>query len=148
MSKLPTTLLAGLLAVVFPFALLAENSTSIPGYTIHHNAFTTDMLSPAVASAYRFRRSKNRGMLNVSIIKDIPGTLGESVAADVKVHASNLTGQTREIPMREIQDADAIYYVGDFRVANQETLDFVLTVTPKGAPRSYTAKLRQQFFTK
>ncbi len=148
MSKLPITLLAGLLAVVFPFALLAENSTSIPGHTIHHNAFTTDMLSPAVASAYRFQRSKNRGMLNVSVIKDIPGTLGESVAADVKVHTANLTGQTREIPMREIQDADAIYYVGDFRVANQETLDFVLTVTPKGAPRSYTAKLRQQFFTK
>lgn len=148
MSKLSITLLAGLLAVVAPFVLLAENSTSIPGYTIHHNAFTTDMLSPAVASAYRFQRSKNRGMLNVSVIKDIPGTLGESVAADVKAHAANLTGQTREIPMREIQDADAIYYVGDFRVANQETLDFVLTVTPKGAPRSYTAKLRQQFFTK
>ena len=148
MSKLPITLLAGLLAIVFPFSLLAENSTSIPGYTIHHNAFTTDMLSPAVASAYRFQRSKNRGMLNVSVIKDIPDTLGESVAADVKAHASNLTGQTREIPMREIQDADAIYYVGDFRVANQETLDFVLTVTPKGSPRAYTAKLRQQFFTK
>ncbi len=148
MRTLSITLLAGVLAIAFPLALLADNSTSIPGYTIHHNAFTTDMLSPAVASAYRFQRSKNRGMLNVSVIKETPGSLGESVAAEVKVHASNLTGQTRDIPMREIQDAEAIYYVGDFRVANQETLDFVLEVTPKGAPKSYTARLRQQFFTK
>jgi len=44
-------------------------------------------------------------------------------------------------------DAGAIYYLGDFRVSNQETLDIKLEVQPEGASTSYPAILRQRFFT-
>ena len=143
--KLISLLFAVVLGSV-PTALLAENSTSVPGYVIHHNAFTTDTLSPEVARHYRLQRSKNRGMLNVSVIKEIPGTTGLSVPAQVTARATNLTGQSRDIPMREVKDGDAIYYIGDFRVANQETLNFSLEVTPAGEPKAHPAHLSQQFF--
>ena len=138
--------LAVLLAAWLPLAAMAENSTSIPGYIIHHNACTTDTLSPEVARHYQLTRSKNRGMLNVSVIKGVPGTTGQSVRAKVTAQAANLAGQSREIELREITDGDAIYYIGDFRVTHQETLNFTLEITPEGSTESYTARLSQQFY--
>ena len=145
MSKMVATL-AALLFALLPLTGMAENSTSIPGYIIHHNAFTTDTLSPEVARHYQLTRSKNRGMLNVSVIKGVFGTTGHSVRAEVTAQATNLAGQSREIALREITDGEAIYYIGDFRVADQETLNFTLQVTPEGSTESYTARLSQQFF--
>jgi len=126
---------------------IGENATHVPGYTIHHNALTTDVLSPQVAKAYNIQRSKSRGMLNVSVIKDVPDHAGQPVKATVTATATNLSGQSREIPLREVQDGNAIYYIGDFRVANEETLNFDLEVTPEGSPGTYSAKLSQQFFS-
>ena len=145
MKKMVATLAALVLACL-PLAGVAENSTDIPGYIIHHNAFTTDTLSPEVARHYQLTRSKNRGMLNVSVIKGVPGTTGRSVRAEVTAQAVNLAGQSREIELREITDGDAIYYIGDFRVTHQETLNFTLQVTPEGSTESYTARLSQEFF--
>ena len=135
------------LATTLSTIALAENSTSVPGHTIHHNAFTTDTLTPAITKLYRIQRSKNRGMLNVSVVKDAEGTLGKSVSADVKATATNLSGQLKEIEMREIKDGNAVYYIGDFRVTDQETLIFVIEVKPQGDSETFTATLTQQFFT-
>ncbi len=121
----------------------ADNSTKVPGYTIHHNALTTDSLPPAVASSYQIRRSKNRALLNVSIIKDS----GEAVSAEVKATARNLMGQIRDIPVREIREGEAIYYIGDFLVANRENLTFDLKVQPAGSSEQYQASLTQEFYT-
>jgi len=145
-SKLISLFFAAILGCV-PLQLLAENSTQVPGYVIHHNAFTTDTLTPEVARYYHLQRSKSRGMINVSVIKEIPGTTGQPVPAKVEVSAANLTGQTREIPMREIKDGSSYYYIGDFRVADQETLNFTLEVTPNGEDKPFSAHLSQQFFT-
>ena len=69
MKKLMTILVSVLL--LLPAIALAENSTKIPGHTVHHNVITTDFLSPNIASAYRIIRSKNRAMINISVIKDV-----------------------------------------------------------------------------
>ena len=139
--------IAAFFLVLGSTALLAENSTRIPGYTIHHNALTTDSLPPQVANAYDIRRSKNRAMLNVSVIKDVPGTTGQPVGAAVKVVAKNLMGQGRDIPMREIREGEAVYYIGDFLVSNREQLRFELEVTPEGERVAHTASLTQEFHT-
>jgi len=140
-------LMAGLALCGMSMSAVAENATHVAGYTIHHNALTTDSLAPQVAKAYGIQRSKNRGMLNVSVLKDKAGSIGEPVKAKVEATATNLSGQSREIDMREVMDGGAVYYIGDFRVSNQETLNFDLTVSPSGAG-IYHAKLSQQFFTR
>lgn len=137
--------------IVFSFVLLAasawaENSTAIPGFTIHHNAIPSASLEPAIAKQYGIQRSKYRGMLNVSIIKSVAGTTGQSSEAIVLAKASNIRGQLISIPMRKIIEEDAIYYIGEYRIADQETLNFEIQVQPKGETRYYTAKLSQQFF--
>lgn len=124
----------------------AENSTAIPGYTIHHNAIPSASLDPSIAKQYGIQRSKYRGMLNVSIVKKVPGTTGTSSEAVVLAKATNMLGQLISIPMRKVEEGDAIYYIGEFRIADQETLNFELQVQPRGETRFYTAKLSQQFF--
>lgn len=128
---------------------VAENSTRVEGYTIHHNALTTDHLSPTIASAYQIRRSKNRAMLNVSVIKDkTDGAQGHAVTARVTAVAKNLLGQERPVPMREVREGTAVYYIGDFLVADRETLNFILSVQPDGSNQTYQTSLSQEFFTK
>ena len=142
------SLLAGVGLMLLSSILMAENSTRVPGYTIHHNALLTSDLLPDVAKTYNIRRSKNRAMLNVSVIKDVAGTTGESVTAKVTATGKNTRGQVRNIPMRKIQEADATYYIGDFLVENQETVDFTILVTPEGESQTHTTSIQQQFFTK
>ena len=53
--------LAAILATV-SFGVTAEQSKSFGDYTVHYSAFTTDILTPAVAKSYRIPRSKYRAL--------------------------------------------------------------------------------------
>lgn len=134
------------LLLTAPYAM-AENSSVVSGYVIHHNAITTDNLSPQVASSYDIRRSKERAMLNISVIRGEPGKLGQPVAAEVKATARNIIGQQRSITLREVREGNAIYYIGDFPVVNKEKLDFFLEVTPVGEHIPLKAHMQQDFYT-
>ena len=85
-------------------------------------------------------------MLNVSVIKDVPDTTGNAVDAIVMAKATNIRGQLISIPMRRVTEGKAIYFIGEFRIADQETLNFELQVKPKGETRFHKARLSQQFF--
>lgn len=128
---------------------LAENSTRVDGYTIHHNALTTDVLTPAIASRYNIQRSKSRALINISIIKDPKERigLGQAISAKIQLKAKNLVGQTRDIPLREIREAEAIYYIADFSIADQEILRFDLEAVPNDSSYPIQAQFQQKFYT-
>ena len=132
--------------LLMPLAM-AENATRTGGYTIHHNALTTDSLPVQVATAYGIQRSKSRGMLNVSVIRDQPGTMGTPVRAQIRAIAKTLYGQIRPIEMREIVEDTAIYYIADFPVANREMLRFEFEIMPEGGRYPLRANMRQEFYT-
>ena len=115
-------------------------------YVLHFNAISTDQLQPEVARAYNITRSKNRAMLNVSIIKKIPGTIGQSVAGSVSANANNLTGQLKNLTLRQVQEGDAIYYIGDVAVANGETLVFNIDATPINETSRFSVRFQRQFY--
>lgn len=146
MKQITRNWLAGCLILLLPQLLQAENSTRVAGYNIHHNAITTATLRPEIASSYRIVRSKYRGLLNISVIKEIPDTLGESVSAKINAVAQTLTGQVSTIKLREVREGDAIYYIGTFPINDREIFNFKLQVTPEGTDYPLTAKLTQQFF--
>ena len=139
-------LLTAILVLLTSSAVFAENSTKVDGYTIHHNIITTDFLSDDVARSYGIIRSKNRAMLNVSVIKDKEGTTGTPVSASVKANMTNIYGQQRGLNLREIHEADAIYYIGTFLVRNGETLNFHLDVKPEGESKYSPAVFSEEFF--
>ena len=141
--------LSGLLciALLSPLFATADNSKDFGEYVLHFNALTTDMLPPQVAREYRITRSRNRGMINITVLKKVPDSLGLPVHARVEVHARNLVGQVRDINLREVREGDAIYYIGEFRVTNEETLKFTVRAQPLGSQKSLEARFSQDFYT-
>jgi hypothetical protein len=124
----------------------AATSADIGDYVVHFNAQSTDKLPPEVARAYNIVRSKNRAMLNVSIIRKSDNT---PVVAAVTVKASNLTGQLKNVTMRKIEEpgeTTAIYYIGDTAIANLETLIFDIGVTPEGEDGLSEVRFTRQFY--
>lgn len=115
-------------------------------YVVHFNAITTDQLQPEVARAYNITRSKNRAMLNVSIIRKVEGSIGQSVAGSVSATANNLTGQLKNLTLRQVQEGDAIYYIGDVAVASGETLVFNIDVTPINETSRFSVRFQRQFY--
>lgn len=123
------------------------SSADIGDHVVHFSAQSTDQLPPEVASVYNIVRSKNRAMLNVSI-------LGESdnlpVAAEVTVAVVNLTGQLKNVTMRRIDepgDPGAIYYIGVTPVANRETLIFDLSIRPEGVETASDIRFKRKFYS-
>ncbi len=124
-----------------------STSKDIGDWIVHFNAQSTDQLPPEVANAYNIARSKNRAMLNVSIIREADGI---SIPGAVSVRTVNLTGQLKNVPMRRIDEPGeppAIYYIGTTPVANRETLNFDITVTPEGAEQASQVRFQRQFYT-
>lgn len=141
------TILNVFVLLALSLTAVAENSTHTGGYTIHHNALTTDNLPAQVATAYGLQRSKNRALLNVSVIRDEPGTMGIPVRATIRAVARTLYGQIRPVELREIVEDKAIYYIADFPVAHRETLMFDFEIMPEGGRYPLRAHMRQEFFT-
>lgn len=139
--------LVGIFSMIHAGIVSAETSQSFGEFTVHYNAFNSDVLQPSMAEAYGIVRSKNRGMLTVTIIKKEPGSMGKPIRAAVTASASNLTGQFRKFDIREIDEGTSIYYMSVFHVAHEEMLDFVLQILPEGESQSHTVKFRQQFYT-
>ena len=131
-----------------PEAQPAEaSSADIGDYNVHFSAQTTDQLPREIAQAYMIQRSKNRAMLNVSVLEEATGT---PVPATVTVKTQNLTGQLKNVTMREIRepgDIEAIYYIGETPVANQETLVFDISVRPDGVEQASDVRFKRQFYT-
>ncbi len=120
------------------------SSSDLGNHVVHFSAQLTDQLPPEVARTYNILRSKNRAMLNVSVIEAESGT---PVTAVIEVKVVNLTGQLKNVVMRKIQEQEAIYYIGETAVANQETLVFDITVTPDGSSQPATVRFKRQFYT-
>lgn len=119
-------------------------SSDIGDHIVHFSAQSTDQLPPEIAKVYNITRSKNRAMLNVSVLTKSDNT---AVAATIEVKASNLTGQLKNVSMRRIDEDDAIYYIGEVAVANRETLIFNIGVKPEGSESLSEVRFKRQFYT-
>ena len=141
------TLTLGLLLALTGSIARAEQAKDFGNYSVHYSAFTTDVLTPDVAKVYNIVRSKNRALLNISVLKKEMGAGIKPVRARVTASATNLSAQLKTFEMRELGDQGAIYYVAEAPISDRETLRFNVQVTPEGESKSYTFTFEQQFFT-
>jgi len=139
-------LLLGILS--YPLNSTAQQSQDFGEYVVHYNALNAHLIPPQVAQSYGIQRSSNRALLNVTVLKKVMDTPGTPVDAEVTASGKNLTGQNREIEIREIRDPEgAIYYIGEFTVHNMETYNFTVEVAVEGEAEPLVVKFRQQFYT-
>lgn len=136
------------LLLLVSVSAVAQQQQTFGDYEVHYNAFNSSMLTADVAKAYGIQRSNSRALINITVLTTNNAGGTEPVKAKVTATGRNLTGQTREIDMREInENNEAIYYIGEMSARNQEMFDFTVLITPVGRDKPLTLKFRQQFYS-
>ena len=123
----------------------AEQSKDLGDAVVHYNAITTDFFDPQIAKLYGIKRSKNRGLLTVTVLKKHMGLASLPIKANITASAVNLSNQIKNLTIREITDGGAIYYIAEFPVTKNETLNFKIEIeSSKGEPEQ--VEFRQAFY--
>jgi len=128
--------------LLISFSSFAGNVEKFGDYVVHHNVLPTNLLLPEVARAYKIKRSKNRGMINIVVQHK-----GKGTQAKVTGTGTNLNAQLKHLKFQEIKDGDVIYYIASFRVTNKELINFKIKVQPAGSNKTQTIKFKKEFYT-
>jgi hypothetical protein len=139
-------LLAAVLWLIAP--PIAADEFDAGGFVVHYSVVSTMDLAPQATEAYGISRHPHRALLNVSVVRKVPGTTGRPIPALVQVSAVNQAGQLRPINLRRVDEPPSIYYLGEVTVADRETLSFDLNVLAEGEVSPLRLRLKQQFFTR
>lgn len=150
MYNLINKLFKPLIILVISLACLnsyAENSMEFGDYVVHYNAFRSDTISPEIAKQYDLPRASNRALINIAVLKKVMNTTGKPTKATITGHASNLTGQLKQLEFKEITEGTAIYYLADTKISDGEFLKFELKIIPEGETRAARLRFNKRFFT-
>jgi hypothetical protein len=104
-------------------AIKGERQEKFGDVTVHYNTFNSTFLTPDIANAAELTRSKNQGVINISVLKD-----GKPLMAQVSGTIKDLTSQSVKLNFRQITEQGAIYYIAQYPVDQQETRTFNIQV--------------------
>lgn len=124
----------------------AEQKISDGQYEIHYNAFNSSFLQPDVAQRYGLTRSQYRALINVSVLKVNEDGSKTPARALVKGQAANLLQQAQTLEFQQIDEGNAIYYIGGFRFTEDEKLRIDLQVQPDPNAKPYSIEFEQTFY--
>ncbi|WP_440973534.1 DUF4426 domain-containing protein [Pseudomonas koreensis] len=141
MGRLITVLLAACLSLsaVAADAIKGERKEVFGDVTVHYNTFNSTFLTPDIAKAAELIRSKNQGVINVSVVKD-----GKPLIANVTGTVKDLTSQSVPLNFRQITEQGAIYYIAQYPVEQQETRTFEIKV--QNGDKINTINFNQELF--
>ncbi len=107
-------------------------------YRIHYTTFASTLIPADVAKLHGIVRSENLIIVNVSIMKDETPT-----PASISGEVVNLLNQTFEMEFAEVNEQDAIYYLGSHNAMEQDILRFRILVDIPGKEPYPIAFLRR-----
>lgn len=141
MRHLIGTLLAACLSfsAVAADAIKGERKEVFGDVTVHYNTFNSTFLTPDIAKAAELIRSKNQGVINVSVIKD-----GKPLIANVTGTVKDLTSKSVPLNFRQVTEQGAIYYIAQYPVEQQETRTFEIKV--QNGDKINTINFNQELF--
>ena len=141
MGRLALFLLTACLSVtaMAADAIKADRKEVFGDITVHYNTFNSTILTPDIAKAAELTRSKNQGVINVSVIKE-----GKPLMAQVSGSVKDLTSQTVPLKFKQITEQGAIYYIAQFPVDQQETRTFKIDI--KTGDKINTINFNQELF--
>ena len=111
-------------------------------YTVFHSLFPSSFLQPNIASSYNIVRSKDRLVLNLSVLRG-SGADSRPQSAIVSGTRSDLI-HSQAIEFREIREKNAIYYIAEIRATSEEVLYFDLQVQPDPNKAPISVKFNKQ----
>lgn len=118
-------------------------TATIGDATVRASVLPTNSLDPGVARGYGIERADGSAMLLVSLRRDA-GSAGGSTRANVQATASDLSGHSRPIELREIRTGDEVDYVGTVAIEPPDTVRFDVGVERDGAQANL--QFNREFF--
>ncbi|WP_460059595.1 DUF4426 domain-containing protein [Pseudomonas sp. S2_A05] len=141
MSRLALLLLTACLSAsaMAADAIKGERKETFGDITVHYNTFNSTFLQPDIAKAAELIRSKNQGVINVSVVKD-----GKPMIASVTGTIKDLTSNSVALKFRQVTEQGAIYYIAQYPVPQQETRTFEIKV--QNGDKINTINFNQELF--
>ncbi|WP_038173639.1 MULTISPECIES: DUF4426 domain-containing protein [Vibrio] len=133
-----------LLVTTLTLPAWAGQFKTIKDVEVHYSAFNSTFLTAQVARSYQLKRNGYSAILNISVLDN--SQVGKpATTATISGSSKNLIGQTRQLSFKEVKEGDAIYYLAEFPISDEERLTFDIDVNAgiKGTGR---LKFSQKFY--
>jgi hypothetical protein len=122
----------------------ATKTSSVFGKdTVYYTVLNTTFISPQVAKSYGIVRGEDKFLVNVSVRRQLD-TSNIAVRADITGNSSDLI-YVNTLEFREIIEQDAIYYIAEFDISNDERQNFRLSVSVDDRP-SYDIQFNKMLY--
>lgn len=109
---------------------------------IFYSAFESSFLAPEIAVAYDFVRGKDKGLVNIAVVK----TLGQGEPAKVSGRVFNIFQQSQLLEFVPIKEQNTIYYLAPFEFENEDLLTFKITVDSPASLGPYSFKFQKKMY--
>lgn len=115
-------------------------------YRVYYSVFNSTFLTPEVAAAYGFTRAKDQALINISLIRHSSSGSSLGLSAQVSGSARNLIGQSTNLNFKEIQEGEATYYLAAFTFADQDPLNFDISVQQDNSSATYEVQFTRTLY--
>lgn len=115
-------------------------------YEMRYGIVPVNELPAEVARTYGINRSKDRVVVNVSVLRRRPGALPLPTDAEVAGDWATLVGEPRSLEFRPVREGDAISYIAELAVTSQGAITFELRARPPGG-KIMAARVTREFDT-
>lgn len=121
----------------------AENMKKLGNMNVHYIAIPSTFLTPEIATTYDIQRSRYNSLVNISVLDNTQvNTPAKTVSITGK--ARNNIGQLKSLEFIEVKEGEAIYYLAQINYANEETINFDITINDGTEKQSF--KFSQKFY--
>ncbi|EIK58983.1 DUF4426 domain-containing protein [Pseudomonas lactis] len=107
--------------------------------TVHYNTFTSSFLPAETAQKVGVVRSKEKGLINVTVIKGV-----SPVAAQVTGTVKDLGGKSEILTFKQIEEKSGISYLAPYSVTQREYKTFTINVETGGKAHGF--QFNQELF--
>lgn len=141
-----STLMLSLLLAPLATADIEETSRETDTHIFYFNVFNSTFLTPEVAQQYNLKRSKTGALLNLAVHEK--GNSGDkAIPVILQGTVTNIVQQQRELKFMEIIEGDAIYYLSDFRITNDDVLTFDIKIRTHADSPGYDLRFKRRVYT-
>ena len=109
---------------------------------IFYSAFDSSFIAPEVAVAYNFVRGKDKGLVNIAVVK----TLGQGEPAEISGQVFNIFQQSQQLEFIAIKEQNTVYYLAPFEFENEDLLTFKITVDSPVSQGPYSFKFQKKMY--
>lgn len=123
-----------------------ETSRETDTHIFYFNVLNSAFLTPEIAQQYGINRSNYRAVLNLAVHEK---TAAGSKAIPVILEGSvtNIVQQQRALEFQEVNESQALYYLSDFRISDDDLLTFKLLIKTHADAPGYELNFKRRVYT-